>query len=153
MNFFKLLLAWIAKPFYPEEPQMNITTLASVLIVGATMQLVASEAAIFESSDTTVATVDATGLVTAVSPGAVAITATSPNDANNTSQVSLSITAAPEAVVNNVTIIGTDGPKASVPAETPARDVIQVLEGILTAMGHEIPVCWAEAAALAKKAV
>jgi hypothetical protein len=153
MNFFKLLLARIAKPFYPEEPQMNITTLASVLIVGATMQLVASEAAIFESSDTTVATVDATGLVTAVSPGAVAITATSPNDANNTSQVSLSITAAPEAVVNNVTIIGTDGHKASVPAETPSRDVIQVLEGILTALGHELPVFWDEAVALAKKAL
>ncbi|MDI2595009.1 Ig-like domain-containing protein [Pseudomonas sp. 681] len=148
MNFFKSLLAWIAKPFYPEDPLMNITTLASVLIVGATMQLVASEAAVFESSDTAVATVDATGLVTAVAPGSVAITATSPNDVNNTSLVNLSITAAPEAVT--ALPVASAAPAV---APAPSRDVIQVLEGILIALGHELPACWAEAAALAKKVV
>jgi hypothetical protein len=148
MNFFKSLLAWIAKPFYPEDPQMNITTLASVLIVGATVQLVASEAAVFESSDNAVATVDATGLVTAVAPGAVAITATSPNDVNNTSLVNLSITAAPEAVAALPVAAAAAAPAV---APAPSRDVIQVLEGILIALGHELPACWAEAAALAKK--
>lgn len=41
--------------------------------------------------------------------------------------------------------------EAQAAAPAPARDVIQVLEGILTALGHELPVFWAEAAALAKK--
>lgn len=131
---------------------MNITAPAYSLTVGATLQLVANEAAIFDSSDSTVATVDAAGVVTAIAPGVVSITAASPNDGNNTSAVNLSVTAVSEALaVNNITIVGNDGNKASFPE--PSRDVIQVLEGILTALGHELPPFWAEAAALAKKVV
>ena len=37
--------------------------------------------------------------------------------------------------------------------EAPAPDVIEKLESILVAIGHELPVFWHEAVALAKKAI
>jgi len=148
MNPFKSLLAWIAGPFKPEVPQMNITASTLVLLVGATLQLVASEAAIFESSDTNIATVDAGGTVTAVAAGTVVITATSPNDANNTSQVSLSITAAPEAAAP-VPV------PAAAPATAPAPDAVNtdVLKKFLLALGHDIESDWDLLVKLAKKVV
>lgn len=52
--------------------------------------------------------------------------------------------------------IGTDTPaQISSPAavDAPAPDLVETLETILTALGHELPVFWDEAVALAKKVI
>ncbi len=43
--------------------------------------------------------------------------------------------------------------QVSEPAPAPAPDLIAKLETILSALGHELPVFWDEAVALAKKAL
>ena len=45
------------------------------------------------------------------------------------------------------------GAKADAKQSAPAPDVIEKLESILVAIGHELPVFWHEAVALAKKAI
>lgn len=40
-----------------------------------------------------------------------------------------------------------------VAVDAPASDLVETLETILKALGHEIPVFWNEAVALAKKAI
>lgn len=52
--------------------------------------------------------------------------------------------------------IATDAPaQISSPAvvDVPAPDLVETLETILKALGHELPVFWDEAVALAKKAI
>ncbi|MCD7948243.1 MAG: S-layer homology domain-containing protein [Oscillospiraceae bacterium] len=75
-----------------------ITLDTSVTVVeGETVQLACSDAAAtFESTDTTVATVDATGLVTGVSAGTATVTATASDGSTETATCAVTVTAAQE---------------------------------------------------------
>ena len=141
MNPFKSLLAWIAAPFKIEIPQMNITAPATALLVGATMQLTASESSGFTSSDSSVATVDSAGLVAGVAAGSVTITAISLSDATQTAALGLTVTAM--VAVGSADV---DDPKKGEPAVN-----TEVLKKLLSFMGHDVEHCWDEMIALAKK--
>ena len=69
--------------------------------VGAKVQLSANEAATWTTSAASVATVDATGLVTAVGAGSASITATSTANTNRKASVTITVTA---PAVRNVTV-------------------------------------------------
>ena len=69
--------------------------------VGAKVQLSANEAATWSSSATNVATVDNTGLVTAVAAGSASITATSTANPDRKASVTITVTA---PAVRNVTV-------------------------------------------------
>jgi hypothetical protein len=69
--------------------------------VGQTVQLQASEAATWQSSNASVATVDGSGLVTAVGAGTASITATSTADVDKKASVTITVTA---PAVRNVTV-------------------------------------------------
>jgi hypothetical protein len=70
----------------------------TAIAVGARVQLQASEPVSWASSNTAVATVDATGLVTAVAAGTASITATATADATKKASVTITVTAPPNQV-------------------------------------------------------
>lgn len=139
MKFLKSLLAWIAKPKSTEEKTMNLTALATALSVASTLQLTASEASGYTTSDSSVATVDTNGLVTGVAAGSVVITAINLSDATQTATLDLTVTA-----------VVTAEPAAPV---VPATVNTDVLKKLLSFMGHELDYCWDEVVALARKAL
>ncbi|HEX6314741.1 MAG TPA: Ig-like domain-containing protein [Gemmatimonadaceae bacterium] len=73
--------------------------------VGATVQLQATEAATWQTSNASVATVDGSGLVTAVGAGTASITATSTADVDRKASVTITVTA---PAVRNVTVAPTN---------------------------------------------
>ncbi len=95
----------------------------TAVAVGAKVQLTANEAATWASSAANVATVDGTGLVTAVAAGTASITATATADVNRKATVTITVTApavrnltvSPQAVTMNPG--GTQGFVANVDAD------------------------------------
>jgi len=86
-------------PGPPPVTSVSITAPATSVEVGSTLQLAAtvspsaaSQAVSWSSSNETRATVSGTGLVTALTPGAVTITATSAADASRSGSVALTVT-------------------------------------------------------------
>ena len=86
----------------PPPPPLTISGApVTAISVGAKVQLSASEAATWASSAANVASVDGTGLVTAVAAGTASITATATADVNRKASVTITVTA---PVVRNVTV-------------------------------------------------
>jgi hypothetical protein len=86
----------------PPPPPLTITGApVTAISVGAHVQLSASEAATWASSAANVASVDGTGLVTAVGAGTASITATATADVNRNASVTITVTA---PAVRSVTV-------------------------------------------------
>ena len=66
----------------------------TAIAIGSKVQLNANQAVTWTSSNAAVASVDATGLVTAVASGTASITATSSADATKKASVTITVTAA-----------------------------------------------------------
>jgi hypothetical protein len=91
---FKTIRAWFAGLFTKKEKTMSLTASSSILIVGATAQITASFAATYVSDTPAVLTVDANGLVTAVSEGSATVTATYASDATKSETITFTVAAA-----------------------------------------------------------
>jgi hypothetical protein len=85
----------------PNNPLTISGAPVTAIQVGAKVQLQASEAASWASSNATVASVDASGLVTANAAGTASITATATADANKKASVTITVTA---PAVRSVTV-------------------------------------------------
>ena len=86
----------------PPPPPLTISGApVTAVSVGAKVQLSASEAVTWTSSAANVASVDGTGLVTAVAAGTASITATSTADVSRKASVTITVTA---PAVRNVTV-------------------------------------------------
>jgi hypothetical protein len=96
----------------PPPPALTISGAPVTAIqVGAKVQLSANQAVTWSSSDATVASVDGTGLVTAVKAGVASITATSTADATQKASVTITVAALVNAAISiqNITVTGTPG--------------------------------------------
>lgn len=85
----------------PNNPLIVSGAPVTAVQVGAKVQLSANKAATWTSSASNVASVDATGLVTAAAAGTASITATSTADVNEKASVTITVTA---PAVRNVTV-------------------------------------------------
>jgi len=85
----------------PNNPLVITGAPVTAVSVGAKVQLQSSEAATWTSSASNVASVDATGLVTAVAAGTASITATATADVNKKASVTITVVA---PAVRNVTV-------------------------------------------------
>jgi uncharacterized repeat protein (TIGR02543 family) len=95
----------------------NISGSTSVA-AGATTPLTADNAVVWESSDTTVATVDATGLVNGVASGTAVITATNTDIGALFSTITITVTGATAPTTYNVTYDGNTSTGGSVPTDS-----------------------------------
>ena len=96
----------------PPPPDLVISGAPVTAIqVGAKVQLSANQAVSWTSSAAGVASVDGTGLVTAVSAGVASITATSTADPNQKASVTITVSALVNAAISvqNITVTGTPG--------------------------------------------
>jgi len=96
----------------PPPPALTISGApVTAVSVGAKVQLSASEAATWATSDATVASVDGTGLVTAVKGGVASITATATADVSRKATVTITVAAVANATISvqNITKTGTAG--------------------------------------------
>lgn len=96
----------------PPPPDLVISGAPVTAIqVGAKVQLSANQAVTWSTSAANVATVDGTGLVTAVAAGVASITATSTADANQKASVTITVSALVNATISlqNITVTGTPG--------------------------------------------
>ena len=96
----------------PPPPALTISGApVTAISIGSKVQLSASEAATWTTSDAAVASVDGTGLVTAVAGGVASITATATADVNRKATVTITVTALANATVSvsNITQAGVPG--------------------------------------------
>lgn len=132
---------------------MNLTALATAFAVGATLQLTASEASGFTTSNPAIATVDSNGLVTGLTAGPVTITAISLSDATQTASLDLAVTAAVAPASIALAEPAADAAKAAAPGTVIPAVSTDTLKMILSALGHDLEAVWDDAVALAKKAL
>jgi hypothetical protein len=110
----------------PPPPPLTISGAPVTAIqVGDVVQLSASAAANWSSSNSSVASVDGTGRVTAVGAGVASITATSQADATQSASVTITVAAeVPTTIsVQNITVTGTAGQTVNLNNVTGSIDV------------------------------